>query len=625
MGDSSMLKVWEVCRKVKAKVVLDELLTQARAKIRKVDERALPAFKDLFDDKVVGYISIYDALIPTSHHTTIRVKDVLREHPLIPANYELADAFSEMLKFNAWQVPVIESVDNPKYVGMISFRDMIKALQSAGYAPRASTVSEIMSDEDLDKMIVTPDTRVNKVWSKLVYRGLPCVIVVRDEEAKIPVGIVTPRDMVKTSRWFFHREAEEISVPAKVSRIMVRGVVVATPDTPINVVAEFMVNNDFSVIPVIDEEKGSVIGYVTQADVVRAYLEGRKPGRVVVKPAVTPKPMAIEERAVYVPHGHALQQVLVAKPQVEALVGLRAADVMRTELPAISVNDTVEHARKEMIRRKTNYLLVIDENGGIVGVVSKRNMLRALGLKGPIWKRRVHDRLFIDYVMTKDIPEVSEDEPIENVALAIMRSDAELAIVRGKDGSVKGFVTKDDIVDAYLKTCGGRALVENIMTPGKMGIVHPHHSLYHVVTKMRALFLDAVTVYDGAKVLGVVSENRLPFVAFEDAVTGIRSRKLIWVRKLVRGAARKGRYVKIMPLMAIDVTVPLKEYVRPDEDVIKAILLMKKYNVDGVPVITADGEVLGVVCKNDIIRELARTAMLKEKEEGKPEVKVKAK
>jgi CBS domain-containing protein len=72
--------------------------------------------------------------------------------------------------------------------------------------------------------------------------------------------------------------------------------------------------------------------------------------------------------------------------------------------------------------------------------------------------------------------------------------------------------------------------------------------------------------------------------------------------------------VKVLPLVAMDVTVPLKEHVSPKDDVVKAIDLMNKHNVDGVPVVDEEGRILGVICKNDVLRELARTSRIRAEE-----------
>ncbi|ADI31366.1 CBS domain-containing protein [Staphylothermus hellenicus] len=388
---------------------------------------------------------------------------------------------------------------------------------------------------------------------------------------------------------------------------MLRGVLVATQDMPVEAVAEVMAKHDIPLVPVIDDD-GKVIGVITYEDIIRAYLEGAKPGRVRVPVKIPlPIPVRAEERIQYVSREQALTQVLVEKAAPVERAGILADDIMVEELPAITINDTVEHARKEMLRRKTDYLLVLDEEENIVGVVTKWNMLYALGLKGPLWRRRTKDRYFIDYIMTRNVPRVNPDTPIEDVALEMVNSESEVVFVVNESGEIIGYITKDQIIDAARKLLVD-LLVENVILPGKTGSVHPFHSLYHVVNKMKALYLDALTVYDGSRVLGVVSANRLLFVAFEDAVTGIKSRRLIWVRKLVRGAARRGRYVKITPLVALDVMVPYKKYISPNTLLTRAIDLMKEANLNGIPVLSDDRQVVSIISKNDILRELARRA-----------------
>jgi len=608
------VKAWEVARKPKVVVLPDAPATRVRALLRDEEEPIAVIVENEKNMKFQGYLTWREVIQITSHYSNLRAKDLALDWPVAYKDDDVEEMVKRMEEEKVYAVPVLDSKDNPVVVGVASMADIVKALMAAGYVPKAETVGEVMTTENLEEYITTPDERVNRVWSDLVYHGKLGKVVVRSKEEPVPVGIITLKEFVETGRWFFHRESERgLKTVAKVKRIMLRGAPVATPETPIEYAARIMAENDFPILPVIDEETGRLVGVLTIYDVARAYLEGAKPGRVApVKKAVLPIEVKPEEQVRYVTTEQMLQQVLVAKPQEEALAGIRAADIARPELPAVTVNDTVEHARRMMIRYRTNYLLVVDERGEIVGVVTKWSMLRAIGLKGPIWKRRVHDRYFIDYIMDTEIPRVKANDSIEQVALKMAEAKAEVAIVEDEEGRVVGFITKDDIVDAYARHMYGRAKVENVMTPGRIGIVHPHHSLYHAVKKMQTFYLDALTVYDGSEILGVISANRLPFVAYEDAVTGIKSRRLIWVRKLVRGAAKKGRYVKVTPLLVMDAMVPLRGvHVRTSDDVVKAIELMKEHNVDGVPVVDEEGRVAGVITKTDIIRELARTARLR--------------
>jgi CBS domain-containing protein len=608
------VKIWEVARKPRIVMLGEVPATLVRSRLRDEEEPIAVIVEDEKSMKFKGYITWREIIQITSHYSNLRAIDIALDHPVAYKDEDIEEVVRKMYEEKVYALPVLDSPDNPVVVGVVSIADIIRALRAAGYAPIAETVAEVMTTDSLEEYIVTQDDRVNKVWSDLVYHGKLAKIVVRSPEETIPVGLVSLKEFVETSRWFFHRESERgLKSIAKVRRIMLRGVPAATPETPIEYVAKIMVENDYPLLPVIDEETGKLVGVLTLYDVARAYIEGAKPGRVrPVKKAVLPIEVKPEERVTYVTTQQVIQQVLVAKPQVEVLAGIRAADIALTELPAVTINDTVEHARRMMLRHKTNYLLVVNDKGEVVGVVTKWSMLRAIGLKGPIWRRRVHDRYFIDYIMDTDIPRVKADESIEQVALKMVEAKAELAIVVDENNRPIGFITKDTIVEAYSKQFAGRAKVENVMTPGRIGIVHPHHSLYHAVKEMQTFYLDALTVYDGSRIVGVISANRLPFVAYEDAVTGVKSRRLVWVRKLVRGAARKGRYVKVTPLLVMDAMVPLRDvHVKTSDDVVKAIKLMEEYNVDGIPVVDEEGRVVGVVTKTDIVRELARTAQVR--------------
>ncbi|MEB3806103.1 MAG: CBS domain-containing protein [Desulfurococcales archaeon] len=602
------MKIWEVAREAAAKVLPNAPLTRIRAIFRDTEERIIPIIKDEKTNKFYGFLTRIEAIIPTSTRTNLRVSDVAREFPQLDVDMSIDEAFKTLEEFKVDAAPVVDR--DGKLVGVVTLRDILAAFLSREFKPLAETVAEAMTVKNLDDYIVTPDTPINKVWSKFVFKGIPGVVVVRSKEEPVPIGVITPFDLIRKGRWRFHREirAGKIVTPAKVRRIMTRGVVVATPDTPIEQAAKIMADNDFSIIPVVDEE-GKIVGILTQADMVKVYIEGAKPGRVPRKPLPLPKPVAPEEKVYYRSEQSLIQETVTKAPKgVYKELGVVAGDIAREELPSITINDTVEHARKEMLRRKTDYLLVVDEAGRIVGVVSKWNMLKAIALKGPIWRRRIYDKFFIDFVMTKVVPRVRADEPVENVALKMLSNNAEVAIVEDNDGNIVGFITKDDLIEAYAKHQVGKLYVENVMVPIKTARVHPHHSLAHAINKMTTFMLDALVVSEGDRVYGVISSNRLPFMAYEDSLIARKSRRLIWVRRLIKAGPKKARYVKVMPLMAADVMVPVKTQLTPKDTVLKAIQAFKEENVDGLPVVDEEGRLVGMVSKNTILREMARHA-----------------
>ncbi len=646
------MKVRDVAESTTLKAVPDDLIVRYRKVFRESRARVIPVFKSMFSDQIIGFVTRHDILAATSHRSQIRIVDVVREFPLLTEDMDVNKAFEVLQEFGLEAAVVVDDPNQKNFRGIFTLRNLLKKLIEEGREPIAKTVSDVMTplEEAVEKGVVavaTYNERVDRVWWKFV-RGVKAVIVVNDMEEKRPVGIVTPHDLIKTSRWFFHRESESFKVGMpKIRRVMTRGVVVATPDTPIDVVAKFIVENDFTVIPVVDK-RGKLIGVVTQHDVVRAYLLGAKPARPAVKPIPMPTPAPALPKEVTVPSTTEQALKLVEKPVVAVpeYVGIKAADIMRTELPAVRVTDTLEHARKLMLVHKVNVLLVLDDEGNIIGTLSKRDMLRGIAERGVYWKKPTPFRpwreatmptrhglhvlkppTFIEEIMNKNVPKVPKDAPIEEVAYAMISSDSDTVFVVDETGKIIGVITKDDVIRAFPKDRSKKLLVENVMTPKKVGIVRPHTSLAQVLKRMKEFKLDAVVVEEGNEIKGIVSENRLVFVPLEDAMDGRLSTRVLWVRKLVHGGERRGRYIKIMPLTAMDAAAKVTAAVTPKDPVARAIELMEKENIDGVAVVDPEEGVIGIVCKMDLIRELARTyvAVKEAEEKAKVEKKVEEK
>lgn len=598
------MRVWEIMSTSVAKVLKSARITRAREAFRKTGARVVAVVEDYARSKYAGFLTRVDVIKVTSSKSNLTVDEFLKESPTLKKDEELLDAYTLLRETGHYALPVVSTGHDKTVLGTLGFRDIIKALRAAGYIPKARAAADVMTTDSIP--VISQYAPITKAWAMLVYRGMKALVVVRSEKERVPVGTLTPKDLIDSGRWYFRRESESgVTTVAKVRTIMKRGVVVARPDTPIESIADYIVDHDFTLVPVIDED-GVIMGVVTQEDVVRAYLEGIKPGRIPVPVLPPPLPVTAAETPVYESRAALIQRVMV-RAAPAPLLGIKAIDVAAPEIPAVRVNDTIEHARNVMLRKRARIVLVLDEKGRIVGSLSTRNLLYSIGIKGPLWRRRPYEKEFIREVMNPNVVIVREGAPIENVANTMVTEDAEIALVVDKKGMLAGVITKEELVRALVETRGG-VRVKNVIVPPGLGVVHPHHSLSHAVKKMKAYYLDALAVSVGGRATGVVSENRIPFVPLEDARTGLRSRRLIWVRKLERGGRPMGRYVKITPLLVEDVLTPITATVSLDDRISKAYSIISMNEVDGVPVEDERGRIIGVVCMHDLVRELARAA-----------------
>jgi CBS domain-containing protein len=119
-------------------------------------------------------------------------------------------------------------------------------------------VNEIMTP---DPACCTPDTNLKDVARMMVNNDCGCVPVVVDETTKVPVGMVTDRDITV-------RAVAEGKNPLDLSAgdVMSENVVTVTPETSVEECCNLMEDHQIRRVAVVDEN-GACCGIVAQADV----------------------------------------------------------------------------------------------------------------------------------------------------------------------------------------------------------------------------------------------------------------------------------------------------------------------------------------------------------------------
>ncbi|MFI8823505.1 CBS domain-containing protein [Streptomyces sp. NPDC053431] len=132
----------------------------------------------------------------------------------------------------------------------------------------------------------------------------------------------------------------------KVGSLMTDNVVAAVPDTSFREVAKLLTEHDISGVPVIDDDD-HVVGVVSESDL----------------PA----------------HGQPTARELMSAPAITVYAEERAADAARL-----------------MVRRGVERLPVVDEEERLVGIVTRRDLLRVFLRPDPEIRRRVREDVLAD-------------------------------------------------------------------------------------------------------------------------------------------------------------------------------------------------------------------------------------
>jgi len=132
-------------------------------------------------------------------------------------------------------------------------------------------VGEIMTK---DPACCTPDTGLQEVAQMMVDCDCGCIPVVDSEGSKMPVGMITDRDI--TCR-VVAKGQNPLDLTAEDA--MTTTVVSVTPDTSIEDCCDLMEESQIRRVAVVDKN-GACCGIVAQADIA-ANLSGTKTGEVV--------------------------------------------------------------------------------------------------------------------------------------------------------------------------------------------------------------------------------------------------------------------------------------------------------------------------------------------------------
>ncbi|MEU9576109.1 CBS domain-containing protein [Streptomyces chilikensis] len=142
----------------------------------------------------------------------------------------------------------------------------------------------------------------------------------------------------------------------KVGAVMTTDVVRAAYDTPFKEVARLLAGRRIGGLPVVDEDE-HVVGVVSESDLMAHQVKAplpHEPARGFRFPALTP---AARRRA--------------AKARARTAGGL-----MTPSPVTVRADESVAEAARTMVRRHVDRLPVLDEDDRLVGIVTRRDLLK---------------------------------------------------------------------------------------------------------------------------------------------------------------------------------------------------------------------------------------------------------
>ncbi len=263
---------------------------------------------------------------------------------------------------------------------------------------------------------------------------------------------------------------------------------------------------------------------------------------------------------------------------------------------SIIKNSTISDAIRMLLNTKISRLIVVD-NGKHIGIITEKD----IGLF-----------LFSENTMQglDDIPITKIMKPIEFVDEGLNHKDSAKVMIEkgisslaiGKEGEVKGIITKSDLIAFVAENFSGEKKVVDFMTHD-YEFTHTAAPLYKVVRKMLEKKISRIIVKNqNEEPVGIISFRDLFRISIElgseEDYSGFNLSQ-----NIRRGFLSEEGFGNIS--LARDVMTKGIITVKFNEDLAVACKILLENNVSGLIVLDGNDGISGIFSKTDVTRALA--------------------
>jgi CBS domain-containing protein len=266
------------------------------------------------------------------------------------------------------------------------------------------------------------------VWIKIIVPAFESDRVVAAMGKMVNNGIVAVQDLDVVS----HR-TRGLLMPrqTRVRDVMTTALKKVNLGTPLDEVVRLLLSSTFTGLPVVDADNRPV-GIISQTDLI--YKAGMPMRLGLLAESERDKVSAI----------------------LESLASRQAREVMTRPAVTIGQDKLVTEAVQLMLKKQVKRLPVVDDNGKLVGNISRVDVFHTILRECPDWQAfqkhaiTVENLRSVSDIMRRNVITVSPETPVEDLIRIIDGNDIQRICVVDQEGSFLGLISDRDLLVAFV-------------------------------------------------------------------------------------------------------------------------------------------------------------------------------
>ena len=179
-----------------------------------------------------------------------------------------------------------------------------------------------------------------------------------------------------------------------------------------------------------------------------------------------------------------------------------------------------------------------------------------------------------------------------------------LVIILNKNKTLDGIVTKTDLVEVFLTKESSPIKVSKVMKR-KLITAAPSDPILHVESLLIKYGISRVVIKRNQSPVGIITFRDFVPAKIPQWIAESADPKEVQEYKFKKGLeeTHSNQMSYLFPFHATDIMTSNPITVEENEDVKKAIMLMIKHNISGLPVVKKS-KLVGIITKSDIVTAL---------------------